>query len=159
MFKRAASSTGKGRRTSSAAEIGLPYGSTTDLPSLLSSSSGSNSGITTSSFPLSSDSDLHPGEEYSLLLTPSLPFDPDFYEVFATLCDMLIDCYRKLLELVEGGGKRDCSPVVAELFTKADGRVRKIVVGGISGEFGEVSRQGVRTEMAGIGKVVLGGLM
>ena len=79
--------------------------------------------------------------------------------MFATLCDMLIDCYRRLLELVEGGGKRVCSPAVAELFTKADGRVRKIVVGGINGEFGEASRQGIRTEMAGIGKVVLGGLM
>lgn len=156
MFKRAASSTGKARRTSSAADIGLPMGSTTDLISLVSGHH-TPSGITLSSFSASSDSDLLPGEEYSLLLTPSLPFDPDFYEVFATLCDVLIDCYTKLLELVRD--RRECTVAVAELFQKADSRVRKIVVGGISKEFEEHTRAGVKTEMAGIGKVVLGGLM
>lgn len=155
MFKRAASSTGKARRTSSAADIGLPMGSTTDLTSLVSGHTPS--GITLSSFPASSDSDLLPGEEYSLLLTPSLPFDPDFYEVFATLCDVLIDCYNKMLELVRD--RRECTAAVAELFQKTDSKVRKIVVGGISKEFEEHTRAGVKTEMAGIGKVVLGGLV
>jgi hypothetical protein len=35
--------------------------------------------------PLTESSDLHPGEEYTYLLTPSLPFEPDFFETFATL--------------------------------------------------------------------------
>ncbi|ODA77677.1 hypothetical protein RJ55_06279 [Drechmeria coniospora] len=31
------------------------------------------------------ESELFPGEEYTYLLTPSLPFEPDFFETFATL--------------------------------------------------------------------------
>lgn len=152
MFKRAASSTGsKGRRTSSAADIGLPMGSEADLKSM-----APPTGIAAASFP-TTDGDLLPGEEYSLLLTPSLPFDPDFYETFATLCDVLIDCYTKLLSLLSS--PKDCNPLIADMFSKADGRVRKIIVQGVVKEFEDSTRVGVKGEVAGIGKVVLGGLM
>lgn len=104
-----------------------------------------------------SETDLLPGEEYTHLLTPSLPFDPDFFETFATLCDMLIDCYTRLLSLVPT--PRECSGPVAELFTKADSKVRKIIVQGVVKEFEDSSRGGVKTEVANVGKVVLGGLM
>ncbi|KAG7422794.1 hypothetical protein Forpi1262_v016004 [Fusarium oxysporum f. sp. raphani] len=103
------------------------------------------------------ETDLLPGEEYTFLLTPSLPFDPDYYETFATLCDVLIDCYTRFLALVPS--PRECSAPVAELFTKADSRVRKIIVQGIVRDFEEQSRSYVKTEVASIGKVVLGGLM
>ncbi|KAG4436028.1 hypothetical protein IFR05_008505 [Cadophora sp. M221] len=154
MFKRATGTSGKGRRTSSAAEIGLPLGN--DSFDSKSTNGGTSSGTTNSSFPIS-ENDLLPGEEYTHLLTPSLPFDPDFYETFATLCDVLIDCYTKLMSLV--GSPRECSPVVAEMFTKADSRVRKIIVQGVVKEFEDSSRGGVKSEVAGVGKVVLGGLM
>ncbi|KAH7356536.1 hypothetical protein BKA65DRAFT_209008 [Rhexocercosporidium sp. MPI-PUGE-AT-0058] len=154
MFKRATGTSGKGRRTSSAAEIGLPLGN--DSFDSKSMNSGTSSGTANSSFPIS-ENDLLPGEEYTHLLTPSLPFDPDFYETFATLCDVLIDCYTKLMSLV--GTPRECSPVVAEMFTKADARVRKIIVQGVVKEFEDSSRGGVKSEVAGVGKVVLGGLM
>jgi hypothetical protein len=111
---------------------------------------------TVTSFP-SSDNDLLPGEEYTYLLTPSLPFDPDFYETFATLCDVLIDCYTKLMSLI--ASPKDCGPHIAEMFTKADSRIRKIIVQGVVKEFEESSRSGVKSEIAGVGKVVLGGLM
>ena len=98
MFKRATATSGKGRRTSSAADIGLPMGNDTfDSKSANSNSSGNTNSA--SSFPIS-EFDLLPGEEYTYLLTPSLPFDPDFYETFATLCDVLIDCYTRLMSLV-----------------------------------------------------------
>jgi len=48
---------------------------------------------------------------------------------------------------------------VAEMFTLADKRLRKIVVQGVVKEFEEGSRTGVKGEMAGVGRVVLGGLM
>ena len=103
--------------------------------------------------------DLVPGEEYTHLLTPNLPFDPDFFETFATLCDVLIDCYARLLGLLPT--PRECAAAggsgVAELFTKADARVRKILVQGVVKEFEDSSRQGVKSEVACIGKVVLGG--
>lgn len=104
-----------------------------------------------------SEADLLPGEEYVHLLTPSLPFDPDFFETFATLCDVLIDAYTRLLGLIPG--PRDCNAVVAELFTKADSRVRKIIVQGVVKEFEDSSRTGVRSEVANVGKIVLSGLM
>ncbi|KAF5227957.1 hypothetical protein FAUST_11435 [Fusarium austroamericanum] len=104
-----------------------------------------------------SETDLLPGEEYTYLLTPSLPFDPDYFETFATLCDVLIDCYTRFLALVPS--PKDCSAPVAELFTKADSRVRKIIVQGLVRDFEEQSRSHVKTEVATIGKVVLGGLM
>lgn len=104
-----------------------------------------------------SEADLLPGEEYVHLLTPSLPFDPDFFETFATLCDVLIDAYTRLLSLIPA--PRDCNAAVAELFTKADSRVRKIIVQGVVKEFEDTSRNGVRSEVANVGKIVLSGLM
>ena len=154
MFKRAATSAGKGRRTSSAADIGLPIGN--DSADKLSNGSGPGATNTATSFPLG-DTDLLPGEEYIHLLTPSLPFDPDFYETFATLCDVLIDCYTRLMNLVSG--PQQCSPFLAELFTKADSRIRKIIVQAVVKEFEDSTRAGVKGELAGVGKVVLGGLM
>ncbi|KAI0018724.1 hypothetical protein F4780DRAFT_501439 [Xylariomycetidae sp. FL0641] len=101
--------------------------------------------------------DLLPGEEYTHLLTPNLPFDPDFFETFATLCDVLIDCYARLMALLPT--PRDCSPTIAELFTKADVRVRKIIIQGVVKEFEDTSRLGLKQEIASVGKVVLGGLV
>lgn len=156
MFKRAAVTGAKGRRTSSAADIGLPMGNDQNDMKSNNGSMGSANGSSITSFP-TSDNDLLPGEEYTYLLTPSLPFDPDFYETFATLCDVLIDCYTRLLGLIPS--PRECSPQIAEMFTKADARIRKIIVQGVVKEFEETSRGGVKSEVAGVGKVVLGGLM
>jgi hypothetical protein len=156
MFKRATGTGNKGRRTSSAADIGLPMGN--DSTDLKSSNGNVSSGVGNGSTSFSiTETDLLPGEEYTHLLTPSLPFDPDFYETFATLCDVLIDCYTKLMSLISS--PRECSPTVAEMFTKADTRVRKIIVQGVVKEFEDSSRAGVKSEVAGVGKVVLGGLM
>ena len=154
MFKRA-TGTNKGRRTSSAADIGLPMGN----DSFDSKSTGTNStnGGTGAVSAFLGETDLLPGEEYIYLLTPSLPFDPDFYETFATLCDVLIDCYTKLMGLVSS--PKECNPTMAEMFTKADARVRKIIVQGVVKEFEDSSRAGVKQEVGSVGRVVLGGLM
>lgn len=156
MFKRATATGGKGRRQSAAAEIGLPYGNDYSESRSLNGNLSSAGGNGATTFSLG-ESDLLPGEEYTHLLTPSLPFDPDFYETFATLCDVLIDCYTKTMSLV--ASPRECSPVVAEMFTKADARVRKIIIQGVVKEFEDSSRAGVKNEIAGVGRVVLGGLM
>jgi hypothetical protein len=154
MFKRATGAN-KGRRTSSAADIGLPMGN----DSFDSKSAGTNSttGGAGAAPVFLGETDLLPGEEYIYLLTPSLPFDPDFYETFATLCDVLIDCYTKLMSLVSS--PKECNPTMAEMFTKADARVRKIIVQGVVKEFEDSSRAGVKQEVGNVGRVVLGGLM
>ena len=157
MFKRAAHGTGaKGRRTSSSADIGLPL-STSDPTDLKSMTGGfATSGSNNVSF-AASEQELLPGEEYVHLLTPSLPFDPDFYETFATLCDVLIDCYTRVMSLISSLSM--CTNGIGELFAKADVRLRKVIISGIVKEFEDASRSGVKHEVAGIGQVVLGGLM
>lgn len=158
MFKRATHATGtKGRRTSSATEIGLPMYTGDPLDFKASTNIVSGTGSSTgSSFP-TSEQELLPGEEYSHLLTPSLPFDPDFFETFATLCEVLIDCYTRILCLVSSPAM--CAPGVGDIFGKADGRIRKLIVTGIVKEFEEASRSGAKIELAGISKVLLCGLV
>lgn len=142
----------KGRRSSSAAS---------DYPLLTPQSSFQETNGVDSP---PTDDLLLPNESYTHLQTPSLPFDPDFFSTFATLCDVLIDCYTKILSLlstpesvvVAGGG---IPSAVGDLFNKADARVRKIILAGMVREFEESCRQGVRGEVGGVGKVVLGGLM
>ena len=95
--------------------------------------------------------------DFQHLLTPHLPFDPDFATVFATLCDTLIDVYANLLALLHG--PENCSPAVGEAFAKADKALRKILVANVMRELEEGTRQGVKTEVAGLGRLVLGGLM
>lgn len=155
MFKRAAHASTKGRRTSSATDIGLPM-NTSDPADLKAMSNVATTGPTSSSFP-ASEQDLLPGEEYTHLLTPSLPFDPDFFETFATLCDVLIDCYTKVMSLIPSPAM--CVPGTGEIFAKADTKLRKVILQGIIKEFEDASRAGAKTEFAGLGKVVLGGLM
>lgn len=103
------------------------------------------------------DRDLLPGEEYQLLLTPSLPFEPDYFETFCILCDVLIDCYMKVGQLVKAPD--DCTSGVADLFAKADSKIRKLLIAGLVRDFEDSTKQGARTELAGVGKVILGGLM
>lgn len=153
MFKRV-NVGGKGRRSSSAAN---------DFP-LLTKQDSFQEPMSAVDGPMGSDDLLLPNESYTYLQTPSLPFDPDFFSTFATLCDVLIDCYTKILSLLStpesvvlaGGG---VPSTVGDLFNKADARVRKIILAGVVREFEESCRQGVRAEVGGVGKVVLGGLM
>ncbi|KAJ5176434.1 uncharacterized protein N7482_002311 [Penicillium canariense] len=160
MFKRAAHAGTKTRRASSATEIGLPM--QTSDPSDLKSAAGSITSHSTAaasviSFPHTESSDLLPGEEYTYLLTPSLPFEPDFFETFATLCDVLIDCYSRITSLVSSPSV--CTVALGETFSKADAKLRKIMVAGAVREFEDASRHGVKTEVAGVSRVVLGGLL
>ncbi|KID97573.1 hypothetical protein MAJ_06445, partial [Metarhizium majus ARSEF 297] len=150
MFRRPG---GKSRRSTSAAEMHLDDSTAFPPPGGAGAGSGAPSVM---NFAVS-ESDLLPGEEYTYLLTPALPFEPDFFETFATLCDVLVDCYSRFLALVPT--PRECSAPVAELFTKVDSKLRKIIVQGVVKEFEDHSRGHVKTEVASIGKVVLGGLM
>ncbi|KAK7917338.1 hypothetical protein PG985_010946 [Apiospora marii] len=165
MFRRGPG--GKGRRTSGAGDLGqIPEGGGNAGEGGgggggLSMGSGSLVNQTPTSvisFGLGGEgNDLLPGEQYTHLLTPSLPFDPDFFETFATLCDVLIDCYTRLMSLIPSA--RECTPPIAELFTKADARVRKIIIQGVVKEFEDSSRAGLKQEVGNVSKVVLGGLM
>ncbi|OOF94169.1 hypothetical protein ASPCADRAFT_208698 [Aspergillus carbonarius ITEM 5010] len=156
MFKRAAHAGTKARRASSATEIGLPMQSS-DPSDLKAMAGNSANTATTISFPHTEASELLPGEEYSYLLTPLLPFEPDYFETFVTLCDVLIDCYTRLVSLVFTPSV--CSVALGEMFSKADAKIRKIMVAGIIREFEDASRHQAKNEVAGVGRVVLGGLM
>ncbi|CAO2658609.1 Nn.00g063320.m01.CDS01 [Neocucurbitaria sp. VM-36] len=154
MFKRANLNMGsKGRRSSSAAG---------DFPMLTPSNSFSGDLASMESPP--NDDLLLPNESYTHLQTPSLPFDPDFFSTFATLCDVLIDCYTKILSMLStpesvSSAGAGVPSMVGDLFNKADARVRKIILAGVVREFEESCRAGLKSEVGGVGKVVLGGLM
>ena len=114
-------------------------------------------------FPTSSPFDSHanstvlPNEgPYAHLVTPPLPFAPDFYCVFATLCDVLIDAYQRLLQIVNAPAV--CTVSVGDQFNKADARIRKVMVGGIVREFETAAREGAKRELLGVQRLVLGGL-
>ncbi|KAI1616810.1 hypothetical protein EDD36DRAFT_146843 [Exophiala viscosa] len=118
---------------------------------------------TTSTFPAPGPVDapnatLLPNEgPYTHLQTPPLPFNPDFFTVFATLCDILIDTYQRLLQILTTPST--CTPLVSDLFTKVDGRIRKVMISVIVREFETASRESAKRELMGVQKVVLGGLM
>jgi hypothetical protein len=159
MFKRATAGN-KGRRPSAANEIGLPMqvGDGSDAKVMTGNlASSATAASSVPSYANAESSDLLPGEEYSYLLTPSLPFEPDYFETFATLCDVLIDCYTRLISLVSNPSI--CTAAIGELFTKADGRLRKVMVAGVVRDFEDSSRSGAKNEIAGVGRVVLGGLL
>lgn len=159
MFKRAAQAGAKTRRASSATEIGLPMQSSdpSDLKGMTGNISSSASAAAVISFPHTEASELLPGEEYSYLLTPSLPFEPDYFETFVTLCDVLIDCYTRLASLISSPSV--CTVGLGEMFSKADAKIRKIMVAGIVREFEDASRNNAKNEVFGVSRVVLGGLL
>ncbi|KAI1906137.1 hypothetical protein LOZ53_000837 [Ophidiomyces ophidiicola] len=161
MFKRSTHTATKARRASSATEIGLPMLSSdqSDLKAKTGNiASSTNAASTVASFPsIAESSDLLPGEEYTYLLTPTLPFDPDFFETFSTLCDVLIDCYTRLMALVSSPSI--CTAALGEIFAKADSRLRKVIMSSVVREFEDASRSSVKGEIAGVGRVILGGLV
>lgn len=176
IFKRNNASGGK-RRTSSAADIGLPMHNSDpqELKNLLGQSTGSGGvgvgagQVDTNSIPplppgvaapgrdIIPGGELAAGEDLSWLRTPSIPFEPDFFEVFVTLCDILIECYSRIASLVSSAAV--CVPETGEIFMKADSKIRRVVFEGIIKEFVDQTRIGVKNEVAGIGKIILGGLM
>ncbi|KAF7194551.1 hypothetical protein HII31_04057 [Pseudocercospora fuligena] len=97
------------------------------------------------------------GHEFAYLLTPHIPFEPDFNTTLGTLCDILVDVYAKLMEII--GGPDNCTAAVGDAFGKADKAIRKILVANVVREFEDNTRAGVKGEIAGLGKLTLGGLM
>ena len=164
MFKRSAHTGTKTRRASSATDIGLPMQSSdsSELKAMTGNvGSAANAASTMGTFASGADgnggSELLPGEEYAYLLTPTLPFDPDFFETFATLCEVLIDCYTRLMSLVSS--PTVCTAVVGEMFAKADSKLRKVMLAGVVKELEDAGRSNVKSELNGVGRVVLGGLL
>lgn len=137
--------------------------SSAQLPAPNASAPGAANFSAASAFPLpgphdAPNSTLNPNEgTYTYLITPPLPFAPDFYTVFATLCEVLIDIYQRLLQLLSS--PETCTQSLSEMFTKVDARIRKVMVGGILKEFETSSRDNAKKELMSVQKVVLGGLM
>jgi len=108
--------------------------------------------------PFTSSSDTSdPTETYTHLLTPHLPFTPSYIETFAALAEVLIDVYLTISRLITT--PEMCTLSVLHAFQSADKRVRRLLVEGFVREVGEGVREGVKAEVGGIGRVVLGGLV
>ena len=142
---------GKGRRASTATDS---ISITTPSPDYLSLPKSG----TDATSPQEAPSPINAiGHDFQHLVTPHLPFDADFGTTYATLCDTLIDTYGKLMDLVNSPDV--CGPGVGEAFAKADKAIRKILVSNVMREFEESTRANVRGEVAGLGKLVFGGLV
>ncbi|KAK6517354.1 hypothetical protein TWF281_004010 [Arthrobotrys megalospora] len=105
----------------------------------------------------SSNSDDPNGDDFSYLVHSSLPFEPDYYETFATLCDVLIDAYSRVLTLINS--PTACSVGVGDSFIKADAKIRKTVLSTVVREFEDASRTSIKTEIVSLAKNVLGSLV
>ncbi|KAF3922223.1 hypothetical protein ABW21_db0209720 [Orbilia brochopaga] len=105
----------------------------------------------------SSNNDDAGGEDFSYLVHSSLPFEPDYYETFATLCDVLIDAYSRVLTLINSPSA--CSVGVGDSFIKADAKIRKTVLSTVVREFEDASRTSIKSEIVNIAKNVLGSLV
>lgn len=151
VFKRSAG--GRARRPSSN-DVIFPG---TDVLPLSGGSGAPGSSVLGAAGIGDSSAELLPGEEYMYLLAPSLPFEPDFFQTFATLCEVIMDCYLRIVKFVSTLGV--CTPVLGDLFLKADAKIRKVMVSGIVREFEDASRAQTKSEMVGINRVVLGGMM
>lgn len=133
-----------GRRSSSAMDVGIME-------------MENSSSTTLDAMPAPPVASYSHRQEFTYLQTPLLPFDPDFHTSFATLMDILIDTYDGLMQILPG--PEACNPAVNEAFIKADRMLRKILVQNVVQEFGDNTRKEVKSEVAALGKVVLGGLM
>ncbi|GAM87300.1 hypothetical protein ANO11243_053220 [Dothideomycetidae sp. 11243] len=142
----------KSRRTSTVPESMLSDGLSSN-----GSSTNLSSGLASfaESMPMPPVSNV--GHDFQYLQLPSLPFDPDFGASFSTLTDILMEAYSGLLSLL--ASPEACVPGVAEAFAKADKQMKKVMLGGIVNEFGESTRREAKAEVAGLGKLVLSGLM
>ncbi|KJX98203.1 hypothetical protein TI39_contig428g00012 [Zymoseptoria brevis] len=126
--------------------------------SFSSTATGPNAAEATSPSAMDLTSLINPtNHEFAFLLTPHLPYEPDFATTFSTLCDTLIDTYAKLLELITG--PEACNGQVGAEFVKADKAIRKVLVVNAVRELEEGTRTGLKAEVGGLGKLVLGGLM
>ncbi|KAK3710067.1 hypothetical protein LTR37_010498 [Vermiconidia calcicola] len=143
--------TGKSRRTSTATES---VSITTPSPDYLGLPRSATEATSPQEYPSPINAS---GHDFQYLVTPHLPFDADFNTTYATLCDTLIDTYGKLIDLVPSPDM--CGPGVGEAFAKADKAIRKILVSNVMREFEDTTRANVKGEVAGLGKLVLGGLM
>ena len=70
---------------------------------------------------------------------------------------ILIDAYGKMINLVSS--PEVCGPGVGEAFTKADKAIRKILVSNVMREFEDSTRANMKSEVAGLGKLVFSGLV
>ena len=111
-------------------------------------------GTPTSPYP-GTERDAAAGKEFHLLLTPHLPFDTDYYETFATLCETFIECYRNI---ADKASPESSTSGFQDLVQRVDGKIREIVIRGLVKELEDVSKAKMRSELAGVGKVVLAGI-
>ncbi|KAI5302546.1 hypothetical protein KEM56_000599 [Ascosphaera pollenicola] len=114
-----------------------------------------NSPLKSSSSYLGSGNASGAADQWNYLLTPGVPFETDFFQTFATLCDVLIASYNQLAMLT--ASPSSCTPMVGDLFAKADAKLKRIIVGGVVKEFEDVSRRQVKSELLGVSRIILAG--
>lgn len=143
MFKRVASGSaaqGKGRR-------GGDFGSSPGA-------GDSSDNVAQAGLGAGTTSNLGHNADFPFLLLPHMPYDVDYFQVFQTLCDALIEAYSNLLVIMTNVD----AATAFEHFTRLDMKVKKIVITGLMRDFDTSVRTGIHSEFAGLAKITLGPL-
>ncbi|KAL1914896.1 uncharacterized protein VTP21DRAFT_7812 [Calcarisporiella thermophila] len=80
--------------------------------------------------------------EYSLLNIANLPFEPDYFQVLCTLCDLLSEVYYRLLV----GTSDLCTHSFCETVVKVDSKFKKII-SSITKEIDTIARAVIKEEL------------
>lgn len=98
--------------------------------------------------------ELGSNDQYTYLIAPRLPFDPDFSPTFATLSGVLGDCYARVMEVSDSIDV--WTPEFDDLFLKMDAKLQKLIINCAVKEFEDAHRSMTRNEMLGVGGLVFG---
>lgn len=93
-------------------------------------------------------------DQYTFLVAPRLPFDPDFLPTFATLSGVLGDCYARVMEVSDSIDV--WTPEFDDVFSKMDAKLQKVIINCTVKEFEEAHRSMARNEMMGAGVIAFG---
>ncbi|CAO3620072.1 unnamed protein product [Cunninghamella echinulata] len=89
------------------------------------------------------DYSIESGGEYVYLMVPHVPYELNYFEIFFTLCDALMEVYQKFLNGIESN---QCTQSYFELVLKCDGKIKKLF-SMITKELDALARNAIKDEL------------
>ncbi|CAO3615787.1 unnamed protein product [Cunninghamella blakesleeana] len=89
------------------------------------------------------ENNVESGGEYVHLIVPHVPYELNYFEVFFTLCDALIEVYQKFMSGIENN---QYTQSYFELVLKCDGKIKKLF-SMITKELDALARNAIKDEL------------
>ncbi|KAK9470733.1 uncharacterized protein V1510DRAFT_422322 [Dipodascopsis tothii] len=93
--------------------------------------------------------------EFTYLMTPYLPFELNFLETVVTLCDVLVNMYVRIQDLLLSE-ENYLPSAIGDSFIRMDTKVKKLIVTPLINDIEEMCRRNVRNEVNDLEHVVMG---